>query len=120
MTDEEAMLAELDGHRWRVMLALADWCEENGQPEMAAGWRWLAEHEKWPRRPRKDWPRWDDWSDATAENAERYTEVLPGPVRTALAAGMEHRSSRPQTEAALLRLTARAVGLWLAGKEGEK
>lgn len=45
---KDALLEELVNARWEIMKALADAAEEDGEQEMALGWRWMAENKKWP------------------------------------------------------------------------
>jgi hypothetical protein len=47
--EADRLLAHLEGCRWQAMRELADCAEEEGDAELAAGWRWLAEHRKGPR-----------------------------------------------------------------------
>jgi hypothetical protein len=48
MTDYERVLDRLDTCRWDHMRVIADAAEEEGDPVEAAGWRWLADHGRWP------------------------------------------------------------------------
>jgi hypothetical protein len=48
MSDEDTLLAGLEECRWQHLRLLADEAEERGDVVMALGWRWLAEHRKWP------------------------------------------------------------------------
>lgn len=49
MTDREILLETLDRVLWDVMGQCADECEDRGESWTAAGWRWLAEHRRFPR-----------------------------------------------------------------------
>lgn len=42
------LLSFLDEEPWLTMYAIADCCEESGDPHLAAGWRWLAKRKKRP------------------------------------------------------------------------
>lgn len=45
-----ALERELEQGPTRTLLALADWEEEQGRPEVAAGYAWLAKYQRWPQR----------------------------------------------------------------------
>jgi hypothetical protein len=45
---QTVLLEELERCRWITMMLIADECEENGEAQKAAGWRWLCEHRRWP------------------------------------------------------------------------
>jgi hypothetical protein len=47
-TEYGRLLAALATCRWDHMRVLADAAEDAGDPELAAGWRWLATRRKWP------------------------------------------------------------------------
>jgi hypothetical protein len=42
------LLAGLENSRWDAMGILADSAEDEGNTTLASGWRYLAEHHKWP------------------------------------------------------------------------
>lgn len=44
----ETLLAGLDNCRWNYLRGLADAAEDEGRLDLARGWRWLADHRKWP------------------------------------------------------------------------
>ena len=50
MTADKRLDYELDRGPWTTMLLKADLAEERGETALAAGWRWLAAHERWPAR----------------------------------------------------------------------
>jgi len=49
MTDEEKMLAAFTFDPFVLMRALADKAAEDGREQEAAGWRWLADNERFPQ-----------------------------------------------------------------------
>jgi hypothetical protein len=44
----ELLLEGLDDCRWNYLRGLADAAEDEGKHELARGWRWMADHHKWP------------------------------------------------------------------------
>jgi hypothetical protein len=46
--DRTTLLKEMNEGRRMLLLAMADLEEEQGDAQRAAGWRWLAVHDRWP------------------------------------------------------------------------
>jgi hypothetical protein len=44
----ESLLDGLDDCRWNYLRGLADAAEDEGKPDLARGWRFMAKHHKWP------------------------------------------------------------------------
>jgi hypothetical protein len=44
----ESLLDGLDNCRWNYLRGLADAAEDEGTPDLARGWRWMADQRKWP------------------------------------------------------------------------
>jgi hypothetical protein len=119
------LIGELADIHFSTMRLIADTCEEMGQSEEAAGWRWLADNKRWPSsRSRRGHPvlygfsfrRDEDFFDfGTKLNGVRikskYEHELPNSIY--------HRFytwERKLEESIdqVLRTTAVAVGKWLA------
>jgi hypothetical protein len=47
-TDYKRLLEGLGTCRWEAMRVLADAAEDAGDAPLAAGWRWLADNQRWP------------------------------------------------------------------------
>jgi hypothetical protein len=112
----ERGLRELENCRWATLGALADAAEKAGNTFLAAGFRWLAEHRKWPAHRHV---RWDSarQSEGWAYQFERgeqpgYTGgeyQLPGIGETI----------SEDTAGGALESAVHAVSEWLGG-EGTK
>jgi hypothetical protein len=137
-TDYGKLLVGLDSCRWEQMRVLADAAEDNGDPVLAAGWRWLADNRKWPGADALGEGETFYWRAVRHEDQSSYgPDVLPWgafqrlPVRAtnprARTALLLKYMARPDPEAPedfynavplclpeALEMTARAVGEWLA------
>lgn len=114
MTQRAMLLKSAATQQRDVLAALADDAEECGEPDLAAGFRWLAEHGRWPAlRSRPGGAYWY-WCCGVRrqrfwDNWELPAETYPGPIGPAASFGE------------CLEGGARAVGRWLlagAGPEG--
>jgi len=142
----ERLLAGLGDCRWTHMRILADAAEEEGNPTLAAGWRWLAEHKYWPDQiahwmgtPRKlticfRWSVWDS-NPRASFNIEavlsRHGNItsLPMPVLRLVKSPLVKIVEREndfyplsllcESPITLLELTAKAAGEWLASQKKE-
>lgn len=105
---ERALLKALDDGPRLTLLALADRAEELGDQELAAGYRWLARHDKRPRYAGlfSAWPaRWMwDYSHDPADYRRKGGYVLPD---------YTCRASAHSGESAAYKAAARDVGAWL-------
>lgn len=63
MTDRERLLREINDAQVSTLLAMADLEEEEGQAYRAHGWRWLAEHRRWPLEVGGKWEWWREKED---------------------------------------------------------
>ncbi len=54
-TDRGRLMSLLDEDRSEVLMMLADVCVDEGRPEEARGWGWLASAKKWPARRDAGW-----------------------------------------------------------------
>src|SRR5262249_26477270 len=110
-----------DDCRWMAMRELADHAEERGEATLAAGWRWLADHHKWPvlqrryaQRPARGEPEREGlsacWVLARRDSPVPFVLPDPGP-----SGGL--RTHYP-TEVAALAAAAGAVGAWLGTRQG--
>ncbi len=127
--DRAALDSAIDAGANPMLLALADWHEEGGEADTAAGYRWLA---AWGRRPARHRVRlarpWVWWlGHALVEPSHRPTprrvgfcarcpEDLPR-VRMSVGRSTDSRYCRKfRTESKAYHAAAVAVGRWL--KEG--
>lgn len=93
---------------WDNLLVLADMEEESGDPDTAAGYRWLAGHRKWPcRRDRHGHGYFWYWF-GRQEGTMSESDELP------LVRAVERKYHL--SLAAAMREAAEVVGRWL--KEG--
>src|SRR5262245_7627860 len=108
MTTREKLLLELTACRWHAMKLLADESEERGETDLAAGWRWMADNERWPETARSLRQRTWTWRLDLANPTEvnQSEGVLPFDPR-------RHGGQLTSRDLAkLLELTARAAGRW--------
>jgi hypothetical protein len=141
-TNYDRVLAQLDDVRWQQMLVIADAAEEAGDAVSAAGWRWMAEHRRWPVEARgvHRWYRGLEDDRQAAYLPEEVFDRLPGEAGVGegyrarrWTVGQELREyqdpwkylpDRTQrkrdpgnlpADSRLLAVVARAVGEWLTG-----
>jgi hypothetical protein len=117
MRNKDALEKDLEDGRWITMKALADLALEEGDLVMAAGWRWLAEHHKWPHANGNNYI-WHFWSAIKGDDLGTVTKNpinchnLPKLLRCQEPRCPKYRKSLLQ----LLLKTARAVGARLLGE----
>jgi hypothetical protein len=145
-TQYARLLAGLEDARWNHMRILADAAEEEGNLTLAAGWRWLAEHQYWPEQtadwmgaPRKltkcfKWSAWDSHARTNINidvllSRHGNTISLPMPVLRLVKSPLVELVKREndfyqlsmlcESPITLLELTAQAAGEWLASQKKE-
>lgn len=130
MTNRKALEADLDGGPWLTLLALADLCEEEGDLDSAAGYRWLV---AWKKEPHS----WGAGGSGGWQWAVGQCELTPGdrpgrglPVnhwkagtkddlpRVGALEGQLFVNSRSRSEA--YRKAAKLIGRWLRGSRNDR
>ncbi len=111
------MLAYAESCQREALLLLADAAEEGGQGDLASGYRWLAEHRRWPVRhgvPVASKGYVDLWGFSDGDYPPAWTSyTLPaGAYRRYVTGSGDVSGSRSLT--ATLEQAALAVGAWLA------
>src|SRR5262245_29155310 len=73
---------------WAVRSVFADWCEDNGQPELAECLRWMVRMRK---RPYHGQDRWFTWfnADKISKGMGDQESDVPEPVYLKLEGGKE-------------------------------
>lgn len=115
--DVKRLLEELDSGHKVTLHALANTAEEDGEQELAEGYRWLARHDKWPARGVDALWRWSCESWPESDNGNRH--VLPDDVCRLLPgwlAGSDNQPAWKQKASLALSEAAAAAGKYLAQK----
>lgn len=122
MTDEERLDKEIEEGYWTVLRAKADWLEEQGDLVTAKGYRWLANHKKFPIRINDQLWVWE-YYDEQEEGLALYSYFLPGQVYASIRMVAQSReyslggAKWPIGLGEAFRLAAVYTGEWLEDKE---
>lgn len=116
---KDRLLRELEDCRRFAMNQLADEAEEHGEQQEADGWRWLAEHGRWPERSARGKRRWRllGYREDMPEYGNRSSlesHRIPDGASSLLRPSSDDSPSRLMCRAAV------AVGGWLAQKKEER
>ncbi len=113
MNQEEIILSALEQTYWQAMRELADWHEENGDAQIAAGYRWLLLKKRKPRHRREGGKHGYAWYSFCPERGLIDLDDLP-----IAAAGSGWHQFPTQGEA--IWWAARKVDIWLNSKKRRK
>ncbi len=120
---EDKLLKELEDYRWFVLANLADLSEEKGDLTSSKGYRYLADHKKWPgalKGYRYQWyfvyPWINDWSNPV-DPVDIHIDESDTLNRGIMKYATIHTSKfLPK----LIKKTAFAIGKWLEALEAKE